>query len=532
MSHAEPTATVAGSNDVVGQARRRRTVAIISHPDAGKSTMTEALALHARLIETAGATHGKDNRRATISDWMAMEQERGISISSTVLQFAFDDHVINLVDTPGHADFSEDTYRVLCAVDCAIMLLDAAKGVETQTRKLLEVCRRRGIPVITVVNKWDRPGLDALQLLDDITRETQMVPTPVTWPVGIAGEFVGVVEARTGAMVEFSRTSGGATRAPEKHRTPEDAAAAHPIAWATAVEELDLLASEGQVHDEELFRDRFTTPVLFTAAASNFGVRFVLEAILEIAPGPTAQEVLDGGTREVDAPFSAQVFKVQAGMDTAHRDRTAFARVHSGRFERGMTVTHAQGNRHISTKYARSLVGRERATSDEAFPGDVIGIVNATDVRIGDTLFSDPAVTFPPMPAFMPETFVAARSRESGRSKQFHKGLEQLDAEGVIQLLSSDVRGPQRPVLGAVGAMQFEVAVRRLRDEFRVEVEVDHLPFSVSRLVQREDIPALQDAGVEMLQRSDGRTLAVFNDSWHIKRVQRNAPDVQLDLPG
>ncbi|CAN5378852.1 peptide chain release factor 3 [soil metagenome] len=517
------------TDEVVEQAHRRRTVAIISHPDAGKSTMTEALALHARLIDTAGATHGKDNRRATISDWMAMEQERGISISSTVLQFVYADHVINLVDTPGHADFSEDTYRVLCAVDCAIMLLDAAKGLEAQTRKLLDVCRRRGIPVITVVNKWDRPGLDALQLLDDISQETGMLPTPITWPVGIAGEFVGVLDRAKGSMVEFSRTAGGATRAPERHLSAAEAAESHPLSWATAVDEIALLDSEGQIHDDDLFRERFTTPVLFTAAASNFGVKFVLDAIIDIAPAPTTQVDVHSVGRDIDAPFSAQVFKVQAGMDSAHRDRTAFARLHSGRFERGMMVTHAQTDRNISTKYARSLVGRERATSDEAFPGDVIGIVNANDVRIGDTLYAGAAVTYPPMPSFLPEAFVTMRSRDSSRSKQFHRGLAQLDSEGVIQLLSSEARGPQRPVLGAVGLMQFEVAARRLRDEFRVEVETEPLPFSVSRIVRPEDAAGIKDAGIEMLERSDSQVLAVFADSWQLKRVQRTHPDLALD---
>jgi peptide chain release factor 3 len=321
---------------VVAQAARRRTLAVISHPDAGKSTITEALALHARAIGEAGAVHGKAGRAATVSDWMAIERQRGISISSTALQFAYRDTVINLLDTPGHADFSEDTYRVLTAVDCAVMLLDAAKGLEPQTLKLFEVCRHRWVPVVTFVNKWDRPGHEPLALLDEIEQRTGLRCTALTWPVGPAGQFHGVVDRRTGAMVRFQRTPGGATAAVEEHLDRAEAADRFGADWHHAVEDLELLTHTGADHDQATLTAAATTPVLFGAAVANFGVRQLLDVLVEHAPPPSPRPDTDGRTRALDAPFSGFVFKIQANMNPAHRDQIAFVRVCSGRFERGM----------------------------------------------------------------------------------------------------------------------------------------------------------------------------------------------------
>ena len=337
----EQTSGGAGAKDVVRQAGRRRTFAVISHPDAGKSTLTEALALHARVIGQAGAVHGKAGRRGTVSDWMDMERDRGISITSAALQFEYRDAVINLLDTPGHADFSEDTYRVLTAVDAAVMLIDAAKGLEAQTMKLFAVCRHRGIPVLTVVNKWDRPGKDALELMDEIQDRTGLTPTPLTWPVGIAGDFRGVLDRSDGSYRRFTRTAGGATIAPEETLPAAAAAEREGDAWHQAVEEVALLAETSGEHDQSLFLDGVTTPVLFASAVSNFGVGALLDTLVNLAPAPSAQPDADGGARPLTDPFSAFVFKVQAGMDTAHRDRLAFIRICSGVFERGMVVTHA-----------------------------------------------------------------------------------------------------------------------------------------------------------------------------------------------
>ncbi len=372
-----------------------------------------------------------------------MEKDRGISISSSALQFPYRDCVINLVDTPGHADFSEDTYRVLTAVDSAVMLLDAAKGMETQTMKLFEVCRSRRIPIITVINKWDRPGHEALALLDEIEKRTGMVPTPWTWPVGVAGDFHGVIEQWSDEFVRFTRTPGGSTKAIEERFTADEVGERDRADFDAAREELDLLAADGYVHDQELFLAQATTPVLFTAAVSNFGVGHLLDVVADMAPSPTARRDVEGRPRAVEAPFSAQVFKVQAGMDRAHRDRLAFARVCSGVFYRGDVITHAATGRSFTTKYVSSVFGRDRETMEEAFPGDIIGLVNAGTLRAGDTLYGEDPVDYPPIPSFAPEHFRVVRAADPSKHKQFQKGIEQLDQEGVVQVLDSESRSRQ-----------------------------------------------------------------------------------------
>jgi peptide chain release factor 3 len=523
--------SAAGQRSHVGaEAGRRRTFAVISHPDAGKSTLTEALALHARVIAEAGAVHGKAHRRGTVSDWMDMERARGISITSTALQFTYGDAVINLLDTPGHADFSEDTYRVLSAVDAAVMLLDAAKGLEPQTLKLFQVCRHRGIPVITVVNKWDRAGRDALELLDEIADRTGLRPTPLTWPVGIAGDFRGVLDRRTGEFIRFTRTVGGATLAPEEHLTPAAAQEQEGEAWAVSVEGHDLLVADGADHDQRAFLAGESTPVLFASAVLNFGVGQLLDMLIELAPAPTARPAVDGTERALDGPFSAFVFKVQAGMNTAHRDRVAFARVCSGVFERGMVATHEPTGRPFATKYAQALFGRERTTLDTAYPGDVIGLVNASALGIGDTLYVDEPLCFPPIPSFAPEHFATARAEDSGRYKQFRRGITQLEQEGVVQVLRSDLRGDQAPVLAAVGPMQFEVAVHRMANEFSAPIRLEILAYSLARRARREDVATLdRQRGIEVLSRADGALLALFPDRWRLQWVQRDHPDLVLE---
>jgi peptide chain release factor 3 len=512
------------------EAARRRTFAVISHPDAGKSTLTEALALHARVINEAGAIHGKAGRKSTVSDWMDIEKARGISISSAALQFTYDGAVVNLVDTPGHADFSEDTYRVLAAVDSAVMLVDAAKGMEPQTLKLFQVCRHRGIPVLTVINKWDRPGLEALQLMDEVRDRTGLEPTPLTWPVGIAGDFRGVLDRRTGDFIKFTRTAGGATVAPERRMSPDEALESEGDAWTFATEESELLDAMGQVHDQDSFLEGKTTPVLFGSAVLNFGVRQLLDTLLELAPPPGARPDEKGEPRELDTPFSAFVFKVQAGMDSAHRDRLAFVRVCSGVFERGSVVTHSSTGKPFATKYAQQVFGRERSTVDLAYPGDVVGLVNASSLRVGDSLYIDDPVTFPPIPSFAPEHFAVVRAKDSGRYKQFRRGIEQLEQEGVVQVLRSDLRGDQAPVLAAVGPMQFEVSTHRMEHEFGAPVAMDRLEYTMARRTNRDWAKVLdRESGVEVLQRGDGELLALFAGSWRLNRVLRDHPDVMLE---
>jgi peptide chain release factor 3 len=515
--------------DILAEAQRRRTFAVISHPDAGKSTLTEALLLHARAIGTAGATHGKAGRRGTVSDWMAMEQARGISITSTAIQFEYRDTVINLVDTPGHADFSEDTFRVLSAVDAAVMLVDASKGLEVQTMKLFEVCRQRGLPVITVINKWDRPGNEALALMDEIKDRTGLTPTPLTWPVGVAGNFRGVIERDTGDFMRFERTPGGATQAITHRLSPETAAVEEGAAWTDAVDEEGLLSIEGQDHSEERFLGNETTPVLFCAAVLNFGVRQLLDVLVDFAPPAEARADVAGVRRPVNSDFSGFVFKVQSGMNSAHRDHVAFVRVCSGHFERGMIATHSTTGRPFATKYAQQLFGRDGTSTDEAWPGDVVGLVNAASLRVGDSLYTGKPVEYPRLPMFSPEHFRSAHPTDSSKLKQFRKGIEQLDTEGVIQVMRSSARGDGAPVLGAVGPLQFEVVEDRMKNDFGSPIRYETLPFEVARVVLEDGAELLaKERQVEIFTRSDGALLALFSTAWRLQALQRQHPSLQV----
>ena len=532
MSVTEVEKRPANDGTVRDEAARRRTFAVISHPDAGKSTLTEALALHAAAINTAGAVHGKAGRRGVTSDWMTMERDRGISITSAVLKFDYSGHVLNLLDTPGHADFSEDTYRVLEAVDCAIMLLDSAKGLEPQTLKLFEVCRSRHVPVVTFVNKWDRPGREPLELLDEIEQRIGLRPTPVNWPVGIAGDFRGLIERATGEYTAYTRRPGGAERALEDiFKDPEKAREREGAAYDEAEEELALLDEIGAGIDMPSFLAGQSSPVLFGAALPNFGVRRLLDAMCELAPAPKPRADVEGDERAVEAPFSGLVFKVQANMDPAHRDRVAFVRVCSGRFARGMVLTHAATGRPFATKYAQAMFGQERETVETAFPGDVIGLVNATALRPGDTLYADAPVQYPPIPSFAPEHFGVVRCRDAGKYKQFRRGIDQLDTEGVVQVLSSDLRGDQAPVLAAVGPLQFDVVLHRLEHEFGAKSEFAHLDYALARQTDEAGMETLQGArGAEVLtRRLDGALLALFADKWRLSAIQRDNPSLRLD---
>jgi peptide chain release factor 3 len=528
---ADMQAPGARASRILAEAGKRRAFAVISHPDAGKSTLTEALALHASAITQAGAVHGKAGRRGVTSDWMAMERSRGISITSAALRFDYRDMVLNLLDTPGHADFSEDTYRVLSAVDCAIMLLDSAKGLEAQTLKLFDVCRSRGVPVITFVNKWDRPGREPLELLDEIEQQIGLRPTPVNWPVGVAGDFRGLIERATGEYVTFTRTPGGAGRAIETRVDAAVAAERDGDAFAIAQDELALLDGIGADVDMASFLAGASSPVLFGAALPNFGVRRLLDAVTSLGPPPGPREDVKGEPRQLDAPFSGLVFKVQANMDPAHRDRVAFVRVCSGRFERGMVLTHAATGRPFATKYAQAMFGQDRETVDEAFPGDVIGLVNATALRPGDTLYEDVPVEFPPIPSFAPEHFAVIRSRQAGKHKQFRRGIDQLDAEGVVQVLSSDLRGDQAPVLAAVGPLQFDVVLHRLEHEFGAQVELDHLDYTLARRTDAEGARLLagQRAAEVLTRRQDGAMLVLLRDKWRLGQIEREHPDLLLE---
>ncbi|QNE89239.1 peptide chain release factor 3 [Corynebacterium incognita] len=536
---------------VASEAQRRRTFAVIAHPDAGKSTLTEALALHAHVISEAGAVHGKAGRKSTVSDWMDMEKERGISIGSSALQFEYapeghegEPYMINLVDTPGHADFSEDTYRVLTAVDAAVMLVDASKGLEPQTLKLFRVCKARGLPIITVINKWDRVGRTPLELVDEIVNEIGLQPTPMYWPVGEAGDFRGLAriteDGEVDEYVHFLRTAGGSTIAPEEHYSPDEAASREGDVWETTVEEVELMTMDGAVHDQELFESCTTSPTIFASAMLNFGVHQILDTLCALAPAPRGRDsdpkAVEASTsamderRDIDEEFSGVVFKVQAGMDKKHRDNLAFMRVVSGEFGRGMQVTHAQSGRSFSTKYALTVFGRTRSTVEAAYPGDIVGLVNAGSLAPGDTIFDGKPVQFPPMPQFAPEHFRTLRAKSLGKYKQFRKALDHLAAEGVVQILRNDLRGDAAPVMAAVGPMQFEVMQARMENEYNVETVTEPIPYSVAR---RTDAASAEDLGrqrgVEIFTRTDGELIALFGDKWKLAFIEKEHPEFTLE---
>ncbi len=513
--------------EVVRQSARRRTFAIISHPDAGKTTLTEKFLLYANAIQSAGSVRGRKADRAATSDWLGMEQERGISVSSAVLRFEHRGAIFNLLDTPGHKDFSEDTYRVLSGVDAAIMVLDASRGVEPQTLKLFEVCRRRGTPLLTFINKMDRPAPDSLAILDDIEQQIGVVPTPITWPVRKEGVFQGVVDRRDDRFHAFTSQRHGAKKAGHQELHRDDAVKLVP----ELDEELDLLTGLGADHDQELFLAGETSPVFFGSALSNFGVELMLDAIVDLAPPPEPRVDKDGDERPLDAPFSAFVFKIQANMDARHRDRIAFIRICSGRFDRGMQLTCTRTGRTMAAKYVHEIFGQERMTVDVAFPGDVIGLVNASELRIGDSLFDTQPVQFPSLPTFTPEHFRVAQPGDRSRIKQFRKGLEQLDDEGVVQVLRREDLGDQAPIVAAVGPLQFDVATWRMQEEFGSPLRLEATSRNMARRTDEASIEKLSSMSeVEIYRRSDGTPLALFRDRFQLQRIELANPELTLDV--
>ncbi len=518
-------------SDPRSEAARRRTFAIISHPDAGKTTLTEKFLLYGGALTTgAGSVKAKGGRRSATSDWMELEQQRGISITSTVLQFPYRDHVLNLLDTPGHRDFSEDTYRVLAATDAAIMVLDGSKGIETQTRKLFEVCRDREIPIVTFINKWDRPALDPLALLDEIEDQLVLEPVPISWPVGDGDKFRGVIDRNNNEFVRYTRTARGATEAPEEVVSAARAAEEEGDLWLEAQEGVELLDTVGREFDQKRFESGDLSPVFFGSALTNFGVRLILDAMVDLVPSPAPRHDALGHPRALDDKFSGIVFKVQANTDRNHRDRVAFMRVCSGHFERGMVVTHGPTGKPFATKYAQSVSGQDRETVEEAWPGDVVGLVNANEFRVGDAIWVDDEVVWPEMPAFAPTHFRVARTTDTSRTKQFRSGIKQLDEEGVVQVLREPDLGDQAPILAAVGPLQFEVAQHRLENEFGAPIELNACSWTTARVTDAESAAKLRGmSGVTVAERTDGEMLALFESPYWLQRLEADQPELRLD---
>jgi peptide chain release factor 3 len=463
---------------------KRRTFAIISHPDAGKTTLTEKLLLYGGAVQLAGSVTARKNQRATTSDWMELEKKRGISISSTVLQFDYAGYRLNLLDTPGHKDFSEDTYRVLTAVDSVVMVIDSAKGIEPQTRKLFEVCRQRGVPIFTFMNKCDRPMKDPLALLDELERVLGIGAFPVNWPIGSGFDFRGVYDRQSSQMHLFERTVGGKFRAPVSVGDVNDPAVRGQLdetTFSRTVEELEMLEHAGEIFDDAAVLAGKSTPVFFGSASNNFGVQLLLDGFLKHAPAPKSR-VMGGITIAPENPeFSGFIFKIQANMDPKHRDRIAFVRVCSGKFERDMTVHHSRSAKKVRLSSSHKLFGNERETVDEAYPGDVIGLVGHDSFGIGDTLTTDPGITYKEIPRFTPEAFSYLHNPNTAKYKQFRQGLEQLMQEGVIQALYLRNSSVKTPLLAAVGPLQFEVVQFRLENEYGAASRLEAAPWTVVR---------------------------------------------------
>jgi peptide chain release factor 3 len=514
---------------------RRRTFAIISHPDAGKTTLTEKFLLYGGAVQLAGSVTARKNQRATTSDWMELERQRGISVSSTVLQFEYRGYCVNLLDTPGHKDFSEDTYRVLTAVDAAVMVVDAGKGIESQTRKLFEVCRQRGVPIFTFMNKLDRPAKNPLDLLDELERVLGIAAYPVNWPLGNGSDFRGVYDRQSKQVHFFERVVGGSYRAPVSVHGLSDPVVRETMSedvYAKVVEELEMLEGAGAAFDHEQVLAGKLTPVFFGSAVNNFGVQLLLDAYLDLAPGPKPRAV-DG--RVVDPArdgFSGFIFKIQANMDPKHRDRLAFVRICSGKFERDMNVVHTRTGKKLRLSSSHKLFGRERETVDEAFPGDVVGLVGHSDFRIGDTLAEDPSVVYEEIPRFTPEVFAWLQSPSTAQFKRFREGLEQLLQEGVVQSFHIKDSTQRVPLLGAVGPLQFEVVQYRMQTEYGAESRLEMAPWRVLRWARAENGTSLEETllptGARLAYDPADQPVILFSEQWACDFFAERNPKIRL----
>jgi len=522
------------SNSLSVEVGKRRNFAIISHPDAGKTTLTEKLLLYGGAIQQAGAVKARGEQRKVTSDWMELEKQRGISITSTVLQFVYKEKTINLLDTPGHQDFSEDTYRTLAAADNAVMLEDAAKGLEPQTRKLFEVCKMRQIPIFTFINKMDRPGQEPLELLDEIESELGLSTFAVNWPIGSGEFFRGVVERATNEVVLFSRAERGkqSNEIRLKINDPELKNLVEEELLKKALEEIEILDEAGCDLNQELILSGDLTPVFFGSAMTNFGVRPFLDNFLELSQGPVARKSFDGPIVPTRESFTGFVFKLQANMDPKHRDRVAFVRVCSGRFKKDMTVQHARTGRQIRLSRPQKIFGQDRAVVDDAYPGDVIGLNNPGMFSIGDTLFIGSRVEFEGIPCFSPEIFSWLRNPNPSAFKNFRKGVNELREEGAVQILYDKDQSKRDPILAAVGQLQLEVVQHRLASEYGVETRLEPMGYQVARWV-KGGWPALEEVGrifnCKTVQDAWLRPVLLFKNEWNLNQLKEDHPDMELN---
>lgn len=515
---------------------KRRTFAIISHPDAGKTTLTEKLLLYSGMVHTAGMVRGRKGRKAAASDWMAMEQERGISITASAMQFPYRNAIINVLDTPGHEDFSADTYRTLTAADCAIMVIDAAKGVEKQTRKLFEVCRLRQVPVLTFINKMDMPGRDPLELMEEVENILEIHSYAMNWPIGGGRDFCGVYDrARKECLIFEKVGTGGAQKAAITRYTLEDPALLKQIGsdrLTQLKQELELLDCAGNAFTHSDFLAGKVTPVFFASALTNFGVEPFFDAFVDMAPSPQARIALKADASEItidpiNVPFSAYVFKLQANMDKRHRDSMAFLRICSGRFDRDQVVKHHRLGREIRLSRPHGMVAGERTTLDIAYAGDVIGVINPGVFAVGDTISMTGGFNYKPLPQFQPEIFAKIYPKDIGKRKSFDKGVLQLTEEGAIQLLRP-FDSYAEPIFAAVGQLQFEVMQYRLKDEYGVETVIHSLPYSCSGWLIGDIATFMKPSTAMLVKDRLDRPMVLFTEEWEKQYALKQNPDHQL----
>lgn len=517
---------------VYREVQRRRTFAIISHPDAGKTTLTEKLLLFGGCIEIAGAVRGRKSQKAATSDWLEIEKQRGISISSTALTFEYDGMRVNLLDTPGHHDFSEDTFRTLMAADCAVMVIDLAKGVETQTEKLFKVCALRKIPVITFVNKVDRTGQEPLMILDEIESKLGIRAIPQNWPLGYGPTFRGLVDLASQKVSLFDQRDGSRRVASRDQQLPElTEADADPKVLHQTREEIELLEAAGTDFELDQFRAGAQSPVFFGSALTNWGVETFLRGFLRLCPVPGDRDSDAGRISAVRPNFAGFVFKIQANLNPRHRDRVAFMRVCAGKFERETDVVHSRTGKKIKLRQAHQLFGRERETVEAAFPGDIVGLINPGEFRLGDTICVGAPVNFEALPQFAPEHFAILSCPDTIRRKSFELGLQQLLEEGAVQMYRDPTSTRREPILGAVGELQFDVVRFRLESEYNAPTDLQRLPYQLARWIVNENLDPQKlrlSSGSKFVNDRFGRPAVLFEDQWAARFAQRENPDLVL----
>ena len=529
----EETAAPAGT-PLEREIRRRRTFAIISHPDAGKTTLTEKLLLYGGAIQTAGMVKGKKSMKHAVSDWMEIEKQRGISVTSSVMQFNYRDFCINILDTPGHQDFSEDTYRTLMAADSAVMVIDASKGVERQTIKLFKVCLLRDIPIFTFINKMDREARSPFDLLDEIETVLGIKTYPMNWPIGSGKEFKGVFDRQRSRIIAFTANNGQH----EVDATEVDLADESlkgmlgERLYQNLADDVELLDGAGYDFDMDAVRHGRLSPVFFGSALTNFGVEPFLQEFLRMTSPPLPRHSSGGEVDPFSPAFSAFVFKIQANMNKAHRDRVAFMRICSGRFDKNADVLHVQGGRKMKLSQPQQLMAQDREIIEEAYAGDIIGVFDPGIFSIGDTLCAPgKAFTFEGIPTFAPEHFSLVRQVDTMKRKQFIKGTTQIAQEGAIQIFQEIGGGMEEVIVGVVGTLQFDVLEYRLKNEYNVDIRMEGLPYQYIRWIENEDLDPKTlnlTSDTKRIQDVRGRYLLLFTNSWNINWAEEHNPDLVL----